>query len=261
MDILDHARDYMDHGYWVIPTIREDKKPAIPWKIYQTQRPTYDELESWFSQDRNLAVVCGEHSLTVVIDADDKEAEDWVKENCLPSNFRVRTRKGCHFYYRHPGTPVQSKARVIPGLNLDVRGDGGLATGLGSIHESGHRYQLDGYSDLVSVHDLRVFDPGWFPKPVIIKRDKVPYEGIDKFDRASRYIKAIDGSGEGVRNQTAFQVAAAVVRDFALDEDQGMILMMEWNDLNDPPLHESEIVAVVKSAIQHGRKPYGAKLN
>ena len=263
MTILDRAKDYLDHGYWVIPTYRATKKPAIEWKLYQTQRPTYEDIEAWFSCDRNIGVVCGEGSGTVVIDADDAAAEVWVKSNCAPTPFRLRTRKGCHFCYRHPGSHVQTKARVIPGLNVDVRGDGGLATGLGSIHETGHLYHLDGAADLVSVHNLPLFDHAWFPKPLVAQtpREKAPYEGIDRFDRASRYINVISGAGKGNRNQTAFQVATAVVRDFALDYEQGMVLMLSWNDQNDPPLPESEISTVVKSAIQAGRKPVGNKLN
>src|ERR1035437_9995444 len=77
MTVLDFAKDYMDHGYWVIPTIRADKKPAIPWKTYQTEKPTYDDLECWFSEDRNIAVICGAGSGVVGIDADDKAAEWW----------------------------------------------------------------------------------------------------------------------------------------------------------------------------------------
>ena len=262
MTVLDFAKDYMDHGYWVIPTIRADKKPAIPWKTYQTEKPTYDDLECWFSEDRNIAVICGAGSGVVVIDADDKDAERWVRESCLPTPFRVRTRKGCHYYYRHPGAYVQSKARVIPGIAVDVRGDGGLATGLGSIHETGHIYCLDGNCDMVSVRDLPVFDPGWFPRPVVaVQREKIAYEGIDKFDRATRYISKIDGAGKGNRNQSAFQVAAAVVRDFDLDFDQGMTLLAEWGESCDPPMDPREIADVVRSSLRAGRRPPGSKLN
>lgn len=253
---------YLENGYWVIPTVRADKKPAIFWKEYQTVKPTSEEVDGWFARgDRNIGVICGGASGVVVIDADDAAAESWVRTNCGFSPFRVKTRKGTHFYYRHPGGHVQSKARVITGINVDVRGDGGLATGAGSIHDTGHVYCLDVGSDIVSVQDLPVYDPGWFPKPVITQpADRKAYEGMDRFDRAARYMDRIPGVGNGLRNQSAFQAAASVVRDFGLDLPQGMALMMEWNTRNDPPMPLAELEATVKSALASGRLPLGAKL-
>ena len=264
MPILANALDYMDHGYWVIPTIRGSKNAAVKWKEFQTRRPTYEEVHQWFKGDVNIGVVCGAGSNTVVIDADDSAAEAWVRQNCLPTPFRARTSKGCHYYYGHPGGQVQTKARVIPGINVDVRGDGGLATGIGSVHATGFIYTLDSGADLVSPDELPVFDPLWFPRPKMPQlqaREVGAFAGLDRFDRATRYIQAIPGAGEGMRNQAAYHAAAAVVRDFALDFEQGLALLVDWNKRNDPPLPVTELAGVVRSCLTSGRMPIGAKLN
>lgn len=262
MSIHANALDYYDHGYWVIPTIRGQKKAAVKWREFQTVKPTLAQVNGWFSVERNIGVICGAGSNTVVVDADDEDAERWVRTNCLPTPFRVRTRKGCHYYYRHPGVAVASKPRVIPGINVDVRGDGGLATGIGSVHETGFVYTVDRDSDMVAPSELPMFDPSWFPKPRMPRTDtRGQFYGLGGFDRAERYIRAIPGAGEGMRNQTAYHVAASVVRDFALDFEQGMSLLTEWNKLNDPPLPESELACVVRSCLTSGRQPVGVKLN
>lgn len=262
--MIDRAIDYADHGYWVIPTVRSTKIPAIPWKDYQTRKPDYKELEQWFTTERNIGVVCGPDSGVVVLDADNEEAIQWIKENTIGwrRTFRVRTRRGIHFYFRYPqGQEVRSKTEVIPGIKVDRKANGGLCTGLGSIHESGFKYCLDDESDLLSIHDLPVYDPAWFPSPIVtVYREKESFQGQTGFDRASRYIDRIHGAGKGQRNSHAFSVAAAVVRDFGLSLEQGMILMTQWNLQNDPALPESELLAIVKSALNSGRYEIGRKL-
>lgn len=260
--ILSKAFDYMDHGYNVIPILPLTKLPPIRWKEYQTRLATRDEWRVWADEftSCNLAVVCGEVGRVVVVDADNAEAEQFCRLHMTTTPFRVRTRKGVHFYYRHPGRPIKSRARAHDALLIDIRGDGGLATGLGSIHETGHCYALDGDTDIRSVLDLPIYQPEWFPEPVAKPQTPPPSLGGDNFERATKYAMRVDGAGSGGRNFQAFRLSACLVKDFALTYDQAWKIMEDWNRRCDPPLDQQELLGVIKSAVATGSHSLGAKL-
>ncbi|HWQ08185.1 MAG TPA: bifunctional DNA primase/polymerase, partial [Holophaga sp.] len=156
---LEWAEVHLDFGYCPVPTIAGTKGACIPWKPWQTQRPTLADLVSWWPDGirRNIALVCGVFHGLVVVDADDEEAVRFSRLQFAPTPYRVRTRRGLHFYYRHPGEGIhiQTKAKVYgpDGPAVDVRGDGGMATALGSVHQSGHIYRLDEGGDMLSALD------------------------------------------------------------------------------------------------------------
>jgi hypothetical protein len=252
--ILNHAIDYLDHGYCIIPSLRSTKHPPFAWKEFQTRKPELTELESWFinQPDWNLAVVCGKISRVVVVDADNEESSRWCRLHLEPTPMRVKTAKGMHFYFAHPGFKVQSKARIHSNLAIDVRADGGLATGIGSLHHSGITYQLDHDCDLMSPSELPPYNPEWFPIPTP-KKISVPLlpSNLPLLERATRYMNVVQGVGAGTRNQQAFRLAAVLTRDFSIDLGNSMLLLSTWNQRNDPPLPEDELLAITKSALSY----------
>lgn len=263
------AKAHLDFGYCPVPTIAGTKGACIPWKPWQTQRPTLDDLVAWWPDgiSRNIALVTGAFHGLVVVDADDEESVRFAKLQFGPTPYRVRTRRGMHLYYRHPGEGihVQTKARVYgpQGPEVDVRGDGGMATALGSVHQSGHVYRLDEGADIVSVRDLPLWDNSWVPAAKPLQPPSISYSAANRtnLERAERYLDKIQGAGKGARNQHTFRVAAAVVRDFGLSEEQGWALLSAWNATkNDPPLPEDELKVIVHSCLVSGRAPIGAKL-
>ena len=57
----------LEQGISIIPitpaSARGSKRPAVPWKTYQTQRATREDAYKWFAQKQHgLAAVCGEIS-------------------------------------------------------------------------------------------------------------------------------------------------------------------------------------------------------
>src|SRR5688572_14460750 len=57
----------------------DGKVPLIAWREYQTRLPTEAELRDWFGGEPvNLAIVCGQVSGVVVVDADDRDALKWA---------------------------------------------------------------------------------------------------------------------------------------------------------------------------------------
>ncbi len=99
--------------------------------------------------------------------------------------------------------------------------------------------------------------------PSVVAKPAVPKIEVpddERFRRAAAYVAAIPGVPEGQRNGEAFRVAAVLVRDFALPDDQALALLGEWNTRNLPPLGEGELAAVLVHARRYGRNPEGAKL-
>lgn len=262
---LDWALTYLELGYAPVPIIRGGRATAVPWGEWQNKCPTESDVRAWFGPEtegkRNVGLLCGGFHGLVLVDCDDEAAVRFARLQFGPTPYRQLSRRGLHLLYRHPGgCHIKTAARVIPGYNLDIRGDGGLATGLGSVHPSGFVYHLDEGAELVSRLDLPVFDPTWLPASKPLGPPPLARE-LDAVRRAEAYLSRIQGAGRGGRNQHTFSVAAAVVRDFGLTLEQGWALMSTWNQsVNDPPLDDLEVKRIVESCLKAGRRPFGAKL-
>ena len=85
------------------------KIPAIPWKEYQSRLPTLDELQQWFADEQNIAIVCGVISNIVVVDVDALDARAWWIAHRPFTPWCVHTSKGAHFYYAHPGATCRTR--------------------------------------------------------------------------------------------------------------------------------------------------------
>lgn len=143
--LLDAALRYLDQGFSVIPifhTISADqdsKTPVIKWKDYQTRLPTEDEVLEWWPDDgrkpSNLGICTGAVSGVIVLDCDDEAAMAWADAHGLRSPVRVKTRRGEHRYFGHPGVETRNRAK-IGGQHLDLRGDGGYVVMPPSINEA-----------------------------------------------------------------------------------------------------------------------------
>lgn len=258
------AESYLDHGYNVIPVQRQSKKPAIRWKEYQERKMTLLEARGLWGPhpEWNLAVVCGRNNGLVVVDADNEDAMRFCMVHLDQTPMRVRTSRGMHFYYRHPGVNVASRTRVHTTLPIDIKGEGGLATGAGSVHSSGFIYAIDDDCDLSSIRELPRYIPAWFPEPTRTPTPPGIWRGESEASehRVRAYLSRIDGAGSGSRSNAAFRVAASVVRDFGMGVELGFELISEWNQKNDPPLDLNELRDIVVSAYRYGKAPVGNKI-
>jgi hypothetical protein len=103
---IDAALRYFRLGLSVIPTAPNSKKPAVPWKGYQTARADEIQLRRWFGDGSmfGVAVVLGRVSGgTCCRDFDLQASYDrWADEQralatTLPT---VATARGRHVYFR-----------------------------------------------------------------------------------------------------------------------------------------------------------------
>lgn len=126
-------------GFSTFPVKRGGKTPAVKWERFQTERPDLATLEQWARRDTNIGIATGAVSGLLVLDLDSAEAVAEAEALGLPDTLTVRTGKGLHAYFQHPGGKVGNRAGIKPGW--DIRGDGGYVVGPGSLHPSGKRYE------------------------------------------------------------------------------------------------------------------------
>jgi hypothetical protein len=135
------ALEYLERGWSIIPIAPDTKRPRIDWKEFQTRQPTAEEVDIWFGDwpDSLLAVVTGDLSGVVVVDADNEDALAYALANGMANTpVQARTKRGRHFYFKHPRDGVRRGPRAgnnvrqhlpdwpnVPGL--DFRGDGSYA--------------------------------------------------------------------------------------------------------------------------------------
>jgi len=132
--ILHHLTEYQ---FWAVPQhINEDgeKRPLVKWREFRYQSPSAAEVELWCRRfpDAGAAIPTGSGTHLLVVDADSADGIEWLELRGMPETVMVRTKHGLHYYFRYPlGVRVGNSASAIaPGV--DIRGDGGMATAVGS---------------------------------------------------------------------------------------------------------------------------------
>lgn len=235
-DMLATAVDYVYRlGLSVIPMCPEAKKPLIKWKEFQERRPTFSEIAGW--PECNLAIVTGAISGIAVIDCESRADAEWFYLNRSKAHTIVKTRRGFHLYFRHPGQTVRNGVRIEN--RYDVRGDGGYVLAPPSSHADGE-YEWVFPFDRES---LMPFEPSWRPETT---------HGSEQADRAIRdgaaYIATIRAvSGQGGHNAT--YRAACALRAAGLSESEALLAMLAWNQTNaDPPWSERDLLHKIQDA-------------
>jgi hypothetical protein len=142
------ARNYLSLGWSVIPALAKAKRPAVPWKRYQSRFVTDKTLRSWFRRhpDYNVSIVTGALSGLVVVDVDPRHGgrESLTRlereHGKLPTTMEsISGGGGRHLYFAHPGGTVHNRTNIAPGI--DLRGDGGCIVAPPSVHPSGKKYR------------------------------------------------------------------------------------------------------------------------
>lgn len=130
-------------GLFVLPACqdRAEKHPAIAWKQYQQRRPTEAEVAAWLERYscRNGVYPTGPILGRFVVDCDNAAAVAWLRRRGIPSTQQVTTSRGRHFHFTYPDFHVRNSAGVVH-EGVDIRGAGGIAVAVGSLHPSGFRY-------------------------------------------------------------------------------------------------------------------------
>lgn len=234
ISLLEFALKYRAYGFSVIP-VGIDKKPLIEWKKFQSVRASREEIHGWWRQwpDANVGIVTGAISGIVVVDVDSKNASA-LKGLYLPPTPIVRTAKGFHYYFKHPGHAVSNPVRIRE--SIDIRGDGGFVVAPPSLHKSGVRYEWT-----ISPEDSEFADlPKW-----VLERS-----GDGKTTRTDWKEFSVSQITEGSRNDMATRFIGKLLHDLSPEfwESVGWTGLVNWNSNNvKPALTEIELKAVFES--------------
>lgn len=224
-----------EYGFSVIPG--SEKTPMTQWKEFQERRPSMTELASWDRMDA-IFVVTGAISNICVIDCDSRENAEWWYHHRPRTPMMVKTKRGVHFYYRHPGERVMNGAHILD--RYDVRGDGGYVVAPPSRHSEG-KYTFVGKP--IPSGELPVFDPSWRPPTDLAKMDKEIADGL-------AYIRTILAKSGANGHADTFR-AACCLRDSGLCELEAYAALSEWNKTNaEPPWPEVDLLHKIRDAFQ-----------
>ena len=80
-------------------------------------------------------------------------------------------------------------------------------------------------------------------------------------DRARRYLASVPPAISGQHGDLhTFRVCCRLTRGFALDEDQALYALSEWNARCEPPWTTPELLDKLRRAARYGREPVGGLL-
>lgn len=212
--------------------------------------------------------VFGASVQVVVLDYDDEPAQRWCRENLPPTPLEATSRYGGHLYYRRPGEVLHVPSRAkVGGMALEVRADGGNIVAPPSIHPEGAVYRWVCPPESVDLTTLPVYRLEWLPAarsaaPVPLATWIDPSACVEPIRRARAYARSVPGAVSGQGGSLAtFKLAVALVRGFALSEEQALsVLLTEHNPRCEPPWSETELQHKVRYARAAGRIAVGSLL-
>lgn len=294
--LYDAAVMAVERGWTVFPLSLSNKKPLNEWKRFQTEPTTLDEVEDWFTNGAptkeggrvevfNLALVTGVISGVIVLDCDNEKAVEHAQKHGLTSPFGVRTTRGRHYYFAHPGhgkrfgNKVGGTSRDWPKVEgLDLRGDGGYVVMPPSVKLDGHGVVVHSYEWEVGV-GLSIEDDltDWYWKgqptdvalPVEAEfsfdalnladyRVASPDDGMPIYEQVAQRVahlgrKLKDGDG---RNNWLLRLAGQKVRNGVTGDDLIVVCRAFMDEFFDSPLPAHEVQTVVRSAQEMDRRNY-----
>jgi hypothetical protein len=227
---LENALSLRDLGWSVIP-VDSSKKPLVKWEEYQKRIASVDEINVWFSQwpDANIGIVTGSISKLIVVDVDPRHGgtNELFKDFKTPCS---NTGGGGWHYYFTSDTFITNRAGVLPGI--DIRGEGGYVIAPPSRHSSGGSYQW-----LISPQEVSLSEfPSWI------------FQSAEKLDKGD-WQTILSGVPEGERNTSATRVIGKLLAGFPQSDWEEFVvpLIRDWNNQNNPPLSDQELLEVYRS--------------
>lgn len=167
--------------------IKEKEKAPFEedWTGKNNYKHNKEDFEKHLKGGGNYGVACG-HGDLVVIDCDEEEVEEAVKEH-LPDTFTVETGGGGHhFYYvcEDLDKPIRLKEEKMGDLG-DVQYKGKQVVGPNSTHPSGNKYEVVNDLEIAAVKAeeirfaLRNFIKQRADEMKKTEREKIEDEGLD----------------------------------------------------------------------------------
>jgi hypothetical protein len=251
-DMLAYALSYASRGLTVIPLHTSydgrcscgkadcdsiAKHPRIKgWNDHAT---TEGDIRQWWQKwpDANIGIRTGRVSNQFVIDVDGEDGFRTLEEmkaahGWQPKTLTAKTGRGIHLYFRVPDQEVHNSKKKL-GAGIDVRGEGGYVVAPPSAHASGSSYAW------LNADKSPEEAPAW-----LLEALAGPRVVTDTADTGSLI-------NEGSRNDTLFKKGCSLRRrGFEIEEIEEELMRMNTDECN-PPLEESEVRTIAKSAAKY----------
>lgn len=225
----------------------------------------------------NVGIVSGPESGILVLDIDPRNgggasfSKLEAEIGPMPATVETLTGGGGrHLYFLHPS--IEGKIRGTPGKDypgIDVKASG-LVVAPPSLHASGKQYK---WRERRSPKEIGL---AACPQELIellqvssTTGDKEAYSKIFRPKRSDpdlliaikNHVKDWANAHQGTRNNATFQFAGRLVTIVHAHTKEGLAptdiedIVREWNDTNDPPLSEHELIQTVRSALDGNGTP------
>ncbi len=259
------------------PIPLKGKAPII--NGWQNINVTDTVLEEWIHDypTRNIGIICGPPSGIVVVDFDDPNEINILKEKTgIDLNLETPTcitKKGIHKYFKYPenGQPIKNRAGIkIHGIKskIDIRGDGGQIVAPPSIHPDDTTFQYhwaEGLAfdqvELQEIPDefLNILIQSSEPKKKKENKKSVhipsPFDPEKMLNNQSRSYTD-DEVPEGCRNDTLFRMACKYrSQGLTLEEVYQLISNVNQTKCNEP-LDDEELEKIIESAFSYRSKQF-----
>lgn len=277
-DVRRCAERYCSQHWFVYLQGRNSKAPIAGTRGYLDATDDFSVIAERLAAEpeANLAHTPGRAGL-IVIEADGGAALDAAHQLGIKPGLTLECTRGApdrtHYYFKKPlaGLPLIGNLRLVEKtLGLEVRCDRGGITLPPSRHPSGATYRWAGnLSSIAALPPLALaavregverFEQSEAERLALpaIDPSSLTTEDLDRRVRA--YVAKLGNVGAGLRDSSAFQFAAWLVRDMALGADAALAYLVEWNAGNQPPLSHRDLTIKIQSAQRHGRRAVGAGL-
>ncbi len=246
---LTAALGYHQLGYAPIPCSPRDKRPIVPWKPFQTDMPSTDQLHAWWQQtpDANVALVLGRGKFAVDLDGG-ADAEALLASRGIalpPAAPRSQTGNGQHVFLS-AYTPIPDRVAMLSTdgekPQVDIRGVG-IVVVPPSIHPNGATYAwITPLSDKPPPAPLALTD-------LIATSGGLVTSTTDSTVPTGRFwvADALRGVGEGVRDQTCTRLAGYFLNKGIELETVVAVLTASFAQACDPPFDPRDVEKCVRS--------------
>lgn len=187
-----------------------------------------------------------------------------------PSYLLNSSRNRVHIFWRVSGFDCEHVESLQKHLSREL-GTDPAATSCSQLCRlpgfNNHKYQPPPLVTMLYGRLSSVYTPEDFPCP---PRTRIPSAVVTavqvasmggRLERAKRYLEALPPAIAGQHGDLhTFCVCCRLVRGFALDDDEALTLLREWNARCRPPWTEGELVDKISRARRYGREPIGGLL-
>lgn len=231
------------HRQGLMPIPVNGKASLESWKQYQEALAPEHTIRDWFLKHTNagVALLTGPVSKIIVLDLDGQHALDAVKKYPMPKTWIAKTRKGYHYYFQWDDRA--DFPTTIVGLGgmqgVDVRGRGGYVVAPPSY---------DVYS---WVPGYAPWDNGLAPLPEWLlgllshhKRSSNTSNVQDVKPEMTWLSDLLEGVGQGERHGALIKLCGYYLS--RMPEDIATHHLVEWNEKNNPPMKETELISTIK---------------